>query len=109
MNCNGLSSDNIFTKRLQGVLFLNPRTIFEDKKIGGVAEAFPIEYGNPHGKIGNLGYKMISYSSLLWFEFQKKHLTIKKRGLIYLKEPTMFLTNILMQILKKLQQYLQQS
>lgn len=68
--------------------------IFNNPKIGGVAESFPPEWEIKRLKKGNLGYLMVAYSSYFWFNFQKKNFTFEKDGLLYIKEPTMFLTNI---------------
>ena len=72
---------------------------FDDKSIGSIAESFPVEWQEDKIRKGNLGYKMVAYSSYFWLEFQKKNFTYKKageknKGMLYLKEPTMFLTNI---------------
>ena len=67
---------------------------FQDPKIGGIAESFPTEWDKENLKIANIGYKLIAYSTLFWFEFQKKNLTKKYKNWLILKEPTMFLTNI---------------
>lgn len=72
-------------------------SVFDDKEIGSIAESFPVEWQEDKIKKGNLGYKMVAYSSYFWLEFQKKNFTYKKSrnsNLLYLKEPTMFLTNI---------------
>lgn len=68
--------------------------IFDDSKIGGIADGFPIEWDLNKIKKGNLGYRMVAYSSYFWIEFQKKNFAIEKNKLLYLKEPAMFLTNI---------------
>ena len=69
---------------------------FDDKSIGSIAESFPVEWQEDKIRKGNLGYKMVAYSSYFWLEFQKKNFTYRKgdNKLLYLKEPTMFLTNI---------------
>lgn len=72
-------------------------SVFDDKRIGSIAESFPVEWQEDKIRKGNLGYKMVAYSSYFWLEFQKKNFTYKKGNndkLLYLKEPTMFLTNI---------------
>ncbi|MEM3074317.1 MAG: glycosyltransferase [Candidatus Pacearchaeota archaeon] len=67
---------------------------FDDPNIGGIAESFPAEWHKDLIRNGNIGYKMYAYSTYLWFEFQKKKFCYRKNNLLYLKEPTMFLTNI---------------
>ncbi|MEM3112795.1 MAG: glycosyltransferase [Candidatus Pacearchaeota archaeon] len=67
---------------------------FDDSNIGGIAESFPAEWHKDLIQNGNIGYKMYAYSSYLWFEFQKKKFCYRKNNFLYLKEPTMFLTNI---------------
>ncbi|MFA4952590.1 MAG: glycosyltransferase [Candidatus Pacearchaeota archaeon] len=68
--------------------------IFDNPKIGGVAESFPPEWELNKIKNGNLGYKMVAYSSYFWFNFQKRNFAFEKDGLLYIKNPQMFLTNI---------------
>lgn len=68
--------------------------VFDNPKIGGVAESFPVEWDLKKLKRGDLGYRMVAYSSYYWMDFQKKYLTISKKGQTCLKEPTMFMTNI---------------
>ena len=67
---------------------------FDDPKIGGIAESFPVEWDIKKLKNCNLGYKMVAYSSYFWLSYQKEKLTLLKNKKLYLKEPTMFLTNI---------------
>jgi len=69
--------------------------VFDDPEVGGIAESFPVEWTPERFKNTNLGYMMVTYSTKFWFEFQKDNFTYKKGKLLYLKEPTMFLTNIL--------------
>jgi glycosyltransferase involved in cell wall biosynthesis len=69
-------------------------SVFEDLKIGGIAESFPAEWHVDRLKAGDLGYRMEAYSSYLWYEFQKDNFTYKKNNLRYLKVPKMFMTNI---------------
>lgn len=69
-------------------------SVFDNPKIGGIAEAFPVEWDEEKIKNGNLGYRMVAYSSYFWIEFQKKRFSYKENGLIYLKEPVMFLTDV---------------
>lgn len=68
--------------------------VFDNPEVGGIAESFPVEWTPERFKNANLGYKMVAYSSKFWLEFQKNNFTYKKDGIIYLKESTMFLTNI---------------
>ncbi|MFH1500717.1 MAG: glycosyltransferase [archaeon] len=69
-------------------------SVFKNPKIGGIAESFPLEWDREKVKKGNLGYKMIAYSGYFWFKYQREKFTSRGDGLIYLKKPTMFLTNI---------------
>ena len=69
--------------------------IFENPRMGGIAEGFPVEWDPKKINQGNLGYKMVAYGTYFWIQFQKEKLTLKKENLRYLKDPTMFLTNIL--------------
>lgn len=75
--------------------------IFENPKIGGISEGFPVEWDSEKISQGNLGYKMVAYGTYFWIQFQKERLTVKRNGLRYLKDPTMFLTNILRKKLYK--------
>ncbi|MEK6844142.1 MAG: glycosyltransferase family 2 protein [Nanoarchaeota archaeon] len=69
-------------------------SFFDNEKIGGIAEPFPVEWDKNKLKNSNLGYKIVAYGTYYWIKFQKKKFTYKKNDLLYLKEPTMFLTNI---------------
>ncbi len=69
-------------------------SVFDDPTIGGIAESFPVEWDKEKITKGNTGYKMVAYSSFLWLKFQKEKFTYKNGNFRYLKEPTMFLTNI---------------
>ncbi|MBS3100193.1 glycosyltransferase [Candidatus Pacearchaeota archaeon] len=69
-------------------------SVFDNPKIGGIAESFPAEWHKDRIENSDIGYKMEAYSSFLWYEFQKEKFTYEKEGLRCLKEPTMFLTNI---------------
>ena len=69
-------------------------SFFNDEKIGGVAESFPVEWDKGKISRSNIGFKLAAYSSLFWLHFQRKNLTYKERETRYLKRPTMFLTNI---------------
>ncbi len=68
--------------------------VFNDKKIGGIAESFPVEWGREKIRKGNFGYQMVAYGTYFWFKFQKEKFSRKEGDLIYLKEPVMFLTNV---------------
>ena len=69
-------------------------SVFNNPKIGGIAESFPVEWNKDKIKNGNFGYRIVAYSSYFWMEFQKKKFTEEKNGLLKLKIPTMFLTNL---------------
>lgn len=69
-------------------------SVFENENVGGIAESFPAEWHKENLEKSDLGYKMEAYSSYFWLNFQKEKFTYKKYGMICLKEPTMFLTNI---------------
>lgn len=74
---------------------------FNNKKIGGVAEAFPMEWDETNLKTANFGYKMISNATYCWMESEKKKYTYQKNNLIYVKKPVMFMTNIMLKKLFK--------
>lgn len=69
-------------------------SIFNNSEIGGIVEANALEFNQKKLKNSNLGFKMVAYSSQFWLDFQKKRFAQRKGNLFYLKEPTMFLTNI---------------
>ena len=69
-------------------------SFFNDEKIGGIAESFPVEWDKDRLRNSNFGYKIVAYGTYYWIEFQKKKFTYKKNDSTYIKEPTMFLTNI---------------
>ena len=69
-------------------------SIFKDKKVGGIAEPFPVEWDKENLKKSNFTYKMVAYSSYFWLLYQKERLASKKGDLWYASQPTMFLTNI---------------
>lgn len=74
--------------------FLRFISVFRNKKIGGIADAFSVDWEEEKVKQGNWTYKMVAYSSELWIDFQKRKYAGKKGEIYYLKEPAMFLTNI---------------
>jgi cellulose synthase/poly-beta-1,6-N-acetylglucosamine synthase-like glycosyltransferase len=74
-------------------------SVFNDPKVGGIAESFPVEWPQRSLPKGNVGFKMVAYSSFFWFEFQKKEFTKTEKGIVYVNKPAMFLTNV---FLKKL-------
>jgi len=69
-------------------------SVFENRKIGGIAESFPVEWDGEKIRKGNLGYKMVAYGTYFWLEFLKDKYGVKNKKLIYLNKPQMFLTNI---------------
>ena len=69
-------------------------SVFNDKKIGGIAESFPVEWDAIKLKKGNMGYRMVAYGTYFWFAFQKERFGIRKSNRLYVKDPRMFLTNI---------------
>jgi glycosyltransferase involved in cell wall biosynthesis len=69
-------------------------SVFDDPKIGGIAEHFPVEWDENNLKNSNFGYKMVAYSSFFWFKYQKERFTQKINGQFLLKSPMMSLTNI---------------
>jgi glycosyltransferase involved in cell wall biosynthesis len=67
---------------------------FNNPEVGGIAEAFPVEWDESKLKHSNFGYKMVAYSSFFWLEFQKNKFTTPKDNLSLITSPTMFLTDI---------------
>ena len=68
--------------------------VFDNPRIGGIAESFPVEWDENKIKDSDLGYKMVAYGTYFWIKFQKNKFSYKKGNLSYIKTPTMFLTNI---------------
>ncbi len=69
-------------------------SVFDDPTVGGIAESFPVEWAPSSSQQGNLAYKMVAYSSFLWFSYQKEHFAVKKEHLFVVTHASMFLTNI---------------
>lgn len=69
-------------------------SIFEDEKIGGIAESFPVEWDKNKIKRANFWYKVVAYGNYFWIKSQKDNFTENINHLSYVKEPAMFLTNI---------------
>ncbi|MBS3091161.1 glycosyltransferase [Candidatus Pacearchaeota archaeon] len=68
--------------------------LFDNPKMGGISESLPLEWEEDIMKNSNLGYRMVAYSSYLWYKFQKKKFAERRKGLLYVKEPALFITNI---------------
>lgn len=69
-------------------------SVFDNQKVGGIAESFPVEWERSRLRRVNITYKMVAYSTFLWMKFQKEKLAVQKKDLLYIKNPHMFLTNI---------------
>lgn len=69
-------------------------SVFKDPNIGGIAESFPIELDDDNLSKSNIGYRMVCYSTLYWYEFQKRNFAVKKKGYWEVKVPSLFMTNI---------------
>lgn len=69
--------------------------LFDNHSIGGVAESFPVEWSDLRMKKSNWVFRMVAYSSYWWLAYQKRFYTQKKGSVRVVKEPCMFLTNIL--------------
>jgi|SRR3989344_1531292 len=69
-------------------------SVFENKKIGGIAESFPVEWHKDLIKNGNLSYLMEAYSAYFWYNFQKEKFTLDKGEYLEVQEPSLFMTNI---------------
>src|SRR3989344_7828448 len=69
-------------------------SVFKDKKIGGIAESFPVEWDKKKIKSGNIGFRIVAYGTYFWFEFQKKKFAAERKGKLYVENPKMFLTNV---------------
>ncbi|MEM4625594.1 MAG: glycosyltransferase [Candidatus Pacearchaeota archaeon] len=69
-------------------------SVFDNPKIGGITESFPVEWHESKLRKGNIGLKMVAYSTYFWMEFQKRRYAVKNNELYYAKEPALFMTNI---------------
>jgi len=69
-------------------------SVFDDEEIGGICEAYPLEWNPEVNKNRSLGYKMTAYSSYFWYEFQKKRFAKRKGELLSVEDPALFMTNI---------------
>jgi hypothetical protein len=71
---------------------------FKDKRLGGIAESYPIEYiPEKLNKIKSIGHLGSLWGNYFWMDFQKKYYTYKKDNKTYAKFSTNnfpFLTNI---------------
>ncbi len=76
-------------------------SLFENSKIGGIAESFPMEYHKENIARANFSYKMTAYATYFWMQFQKESYAQKKDKILYVKQPTMFMTNIFRKTLFK--------
>ena len=74
---------------------------FDDPSVGGICENNALEFEEIRLRTGNLGFKMVAYSSQLWYEYQKKEFTSTEGNMGYLNEPAMFLTNVFRKTLFK--------
>lgn len=69
-------------------------SIFDDKRIGGIAESFPVEWSTELIKSGSIAFKMSAYSSYFWMKFQKEKLTKGRKDILFVKDHRMFMTNV---------------
>lgn len=68
--------------------------VFKDKQVGGIVDAFPVGWNKNTISKPNWVYNMVTYSSLYWMEFLKNNFKESFGGLDYVKDPSMFLTNV---------------
>jgi len=68
--------------------------VFKNKKVGGIAESFPIEWSKENLQRSNLGYRIVAHTHNYWFSYQREKLAYKRDGVLFAKAPKMFLTNI---------------
>ncbi|MCA9485788.1 MAG: glycosyltransferase, partial [Nanoarchaeota archaeon] len=69
-------------------------SVFDNLKVGGIAESFPVEWDKSNINKANFGFKVTAMGSYFWMLYQKKKFTERFGELTKLKSPTMFLTNI---------------
>lgn len=71
---------------------------FKDKKLGGIAESYPIEYiPDKLNKIKSIGHLGSLWGNYFWMDFQKRYYTYKKDNKLYakfLRNSFPFLVNI---------------
>lgn len=71
---------------------------FDDPKLGGIAESYPIEYDvKKLKKINSIPYLGSAWTNYFWMEFQKKRFTIRKDNALYINPKSKnfpFLMNI---------------
>lgn len=66
--------------------WLELKNEFKDKKLGGIAESYPIEYiPNKLNKIKSMGHLGSLWGNYFWMDFQKKNYTYKKKNRLYSK------------------------
>ena len=69
-------------------------SVFDDATVGGIAEAYPVEWDEALLGTGNWVFRMIAVTSYEWFEFQKRKFTVNEGNKLFVTTPMMFLTNI---------------
>jgi len=66
--------------------WLELKNEFKDKKLGGIAESYPIEYiPEKLNKIKSVGHLGSLWGNYFWMDFQKKRYTYKKDNKLYIK------------------------
>lgn len=66
--------------------WLELKNEFKDKKIGGIAESYPLEYiPKELRKIKSIGHLGSFWGNYFWIDFQKKYYTYKKNKKTYVK------------------------
>jgi len=68
--------------------------IFDNPKIGGIAESFPAEWDEKKIKEGNFIYKAVAYGNYFWIKYLKEKFTCKENNNLFITKSSMFLTNI---------------
>ncbi len=80
-------------KRKEDLLTL--LNLFKSKKVGGIAESFPVELKDADSPKENWVYEMVKNSSFYWLDFQKKHFCKEvSEDLLEITEPGLHMTNI---------------
>ncbi len=73
-------------------------SLFNDPKIGGISESFPIEYDKDLLFSSNsFAFKSAAFANSFWFDYQRKYFTKKNNKLLYIDKEKMifpFLINI---------------
>ena len=69
-------------------------SIFDDPKIGGIAESFPVEWDLKKSKKVNGGHLAVAYATKFWMDYLKQKYSTKEGNISKVANSQKFLTNI---------------